>query len=143
MKVVIDTSVLFQALYSSTGASHAILKMVRDGRLEMVISTSVFKEYCDVLLRPKNLKMFELSENDVCSILDFIALVSVKIDIDFLLRPNLQDENDNMFMELAFASDSRFLITKNIRDFVNNAELKFDGIQIITPADFMKMVNHR
>lgn len=143
MKVVIDTSVLFQALYSSTGASHAILKMVRDGRLEMVISTSVFKEYCDVLLRPKNLKMFELSENDVCSILDFIALVSVKVDIDFLLRPNLQDENDNMFMELAFASDSRFLITKNIRDFVNNAELKFDGIQIITPADFMKMVNHR
>lgn len=143
MKVVIDTSVLFQALYSSTGASHAILKMVRDGRLEMVISTSVFKEYCDVLLRPKNLKMFELSENDVCSILDFIALVSVKIDIDFLLRPNLQDENDNMFMELAFASDSRFLITKNIRDFVNNAELKLDGIQIITPADFMKMVNHR
>lgn len=143
MKVVIDTSVLFQALYSSTGASHAILKMVRDGRLEMVISTSVFKEYCDVLLRPKNLKMFELSENDVCSILDFIALVSVKVDIDFLLRPSLQDENDNMFMELAFASDSRFLITKNIRDFVNNAELKFDGIQVITPADFMKMVNHR
>ncbi len=70
--------------------------------------------------------------------MDFIALVGVKTDIRFLLRPNLRDENDNMFMELAFASDSRYIVTKNIRDFTYRPELRLDEIQIITSADFMK-----
>jgi predicted nucleic acid-binding protein len=80
-----------------------------------------------------------LEKEDIYKILDFIAFVGIKTDIRFLLRPNLRDENDNIFMELAFASDSRFLITKNVRDFTYKPELKLDEIQIVTPAEFMDM----
>lgn len=139
MQVVIDTSVLYQAIYSNSGASHAILKLIRTGNLKMALSIPVFEEYCDVLKREKSLEQFELETNDIEKILDFIAFVGVKTDIRFLLRPNLRDENDNIFMELAFASDSKFLITKNIRDFTYNTELKLDEIQIVTPAEFMEI----
>lgn len=138
MKVVIDTSVLYQAMYSDSGASHAILKLVRTGELKLALSIPVFEEYCDVLLREGSLQQFELIYEDVQKVLDFIAFIGVKTDIRFLLRPNLRDENDNIFMELAFASDAKFIITKNIRDFTYNPELKLDEIQIVTPAEFME-----
>ena len=140
MRVVLDTCVIFQALYSQSGASHAILQMVRNGDLQMVVSTPVFAEYCDVCLRQKSLDLFGLTAEDVRAVLDFIAYISIKIDIKYLLRPNLQDEGDNLIMELAFASDSRYLITKNVRDFNCNSELHFDGVTVITPADFMQKV---
>jgi len=138
MKVVVDTSVLYQAMYSDSGASHAIFNLIRLGNLKLSLSIPVFEEYCDVLLRKESLKQFELAQEDIKIILDFIALIGVKTDIRFLLRPNLRDENDNIFMELAFASDSRFIITKNVRDFTYMPELKLDEIQIVTPAEFME-----
>ena len=140
MRLVLDTCVIFQALYSKSGASHAILQLVRNGDLEMVVSTPVFDEYCDVCLRKTSLRLFGLTEADVWAVLDFIAYISVKIDIKYLLRPNLKDEGDNLMMELTVASNSRYIVTKNVRDFKYNADLRFDDIAIITPADFMQKV---
>ena len=139
MRVVIDTSVLYQAMDSSLGASHAIFKLLRAGTIQLALSVPVFEEYSDVLLRSNSLKQFELNKEDIFKILDFIALIGIKTDIRFLLRPNLRDENDNIFIELAFASDSRFLITKNVRDFTFKPELRLEEIQIVTPAEFMEM----
>jgi len=51
------------------------------------------------------------------TVLEFIALVSELFVMNYLGRPNLKDEKDNIFAELAFNSGSRYLITKNIKDF--------------------------
>jgi putative PIN family toxin of toxin-antitoxin system len=139
MKVVLDTSVLYQALYSSLGASYAILQLVRTDDIKLALSIPVFEEYCDVLLRDTSLRAFGLSQEDVQHFLDFIALIGVKTDIRYLLRPNLRDENDNIFLELAFASGSQYVITKNIRDFTYRPELKFEEIDILTPSAFMEL----
>jgi putative PIN family toxin of toxin-antitoxin system len=138
MKAVLDTSILFQALYSSNGASHELLRRIRKGDLQIPVSIPVFSEYCDVLLRQNSLDQFKLTKTEVQHVLDFIALVGIKTDIRFLLRPNLRDENDNIFMELAFASNSSFIITRNVRDFIHRPELKFDEIQIRTPTEFLQ-----
>lgn len=105
--------------------------------MQLTLSVPVFEEYCDVLLRPASLKQFGISKDDVQAVLDFIAFVGLKTDIRFLLRPNLKDENDNIFIELAFASDAKYIITRNIRDFTKNNDLKFEEIEIITPTDFI------
>ena len=106
----------------------------------MVVSTPVFAEYCDVCLRKKSLQLFGLTEADVWAVLDFIAYISTKIDIAYLLRPNLQDEGDNLMLELAFASNARYIITKNVHDFTCNNDLRFAEVTVITPADFMATV---
>jgi putative PIN family toxin of toxin-antitoxin system len=138
MKVILDTSILFQALYSSNGASHELLRRIRIGDLQIPISIPVFSEYCDVLLGQNSLDQFKLTKTEVQHVLDFIALAGTKTDIRFLLRPNLRDENDNIFMELACASNTSFIITRNVRDFIHRPELKFDEIQICTPAEFLQ-----
>ena len=40
------------------------------------------------------------------------------------MRPNLRDENDNAFVDLAFASGSAYLITQNVRDFTVGADIE-------------------
>ena len=43
-----------------------------------------------------------------------------------------------VYFECAFASNSDYLITSNIKDF-RNAELKGFGFKVITPGDFYKL----
>ncbi|PKA10411.1 putative toxin-antitoxin system toxin component, PIN family [Leptospira meyeri] len=138
MRVTIDTNVIYQALRDNRGASHFILNLVENKRIELALSTPVFTEYSDVLLRDKSLSDLALSKKDANLVLDFLAFVATPFSINYLLRPNLSDENDNIFVELAFASNSRFLITSNVKDFNLKNDLKFDSFKVITPTDFAK-----
>ncbi len=58
--------------------------------------------------------------------------------IYYLFRPNLKDEKDNMVIELAIVSQSRYLVTSNTRDF-QNYELMFDQLNVVAPSEFVKI----
>ena len=137
MIVTIDTSVLYQALYSSSGASHAIVRLIRSGEIRLSLSVAVYSEYQDVLTRPEKRTELGLSVDEVQTVLDFIAFIGVPSPVHFRMRPNLRDENDNAFVELAFASGSACLITQNIRDFTVHADLNLGQLAVVTPAQFM------
>ncbi len=138
MLVVLDTNVLFQSLYSSEGASHYILGLVRHQKIKLAISLKVFAEYEDVLKRKKSLKSFGLDLDDIERVLSLIAYIGRPFDTHFLFRPNLKDESDNIFVELAVASGAKFVVTNNIRDFTNNSQLRFPDFLVVTPSEFVK-----
>ena len=138
MMIVMDTNVLYQALRSKSGASNFLLRLIREKKVNIAISIPVFKEYEDVLKRNESLDDLDLTIDDVNSVLEFLAFVGKPFDTYFLWRPNLKDENDNIFVELAVASNSQFLITSNVRDFTKNNELRFDDFQIVMPSEFIK-----
>ena len=138
MRIVLDTNVLYQALRNQTGASYYILQLIRAYQLELALSIPVYLEYRAVLLRQQTLQDLGLSHNEIESILQFIAYIGKPFDIHFLMRPNLRDESDNMFVELAFASNSRFIITNNISHFTKNVELIFNRFKVLTPAQFVR-----
>jgi putative PIN family toxin of toxin-antitoxin system len=138
MLVVVDTSVLFQSLYSTQGASHFILSLVRLQKIKLAVSLKVFAEYEEVLKRKKSLGLSGLSMEDIENILTFLAYIGRPFDTHFLFRPNLRDESDNIFVELAVASGAKFAITNNIRDFSDNPQLRFPDFQIVTPSEFVK-----
>ena len=137
--VTVDTNVLFQALYSSSGASNAIFRLIRAGEVRLALSVPVYGEYQDVLSRPAVRKDIGLTQSEVLAVLQFIAFVGTPVPVHFQMRPNLRDEGDNMFVELAYASGSAHLITKNTRDFMVNADLNLGQLSIVTPAEFMRM----
>ena len=139
MKVTLDMNVLYQALRGRTGASHFILTLIRNEDVGLAISVPVFLEYSDVLHRQKSLLDLDLSRDDVEAVLRFISLIGDSFSISFSMRPNLTDEADNMYVELAFSSNSEYLITSNISDFSQGTELIFDSFQVITPSDFVSM----
>ena len=138
MIVTIDTNVIFSALYSKTGASHKILNLVLDEKVKLAVSTQTYFEYYDVLTRKKSLEQLNLTISEVEDFLDLLALLSQRHSIYFLLRPNLQDEKDNIFVECAFASSSEYLITSNIKDF-KNSELKNMEYKAVTPGQFYQI----
>lgn len=139
MLVILDTNVVFQALYSLEGASHFIMSLVRSQKIKLALSMKVFAEYEAVLKRKKNLKLLELTETDIGDVLTFLAFVARPFETYFLFRPNLKDEDDNIFVELALASNAKFLITSNSKDFKRNTQLKFGDFGVVTPAEFVKM----
>jgi putative PIN family toxin of toxin-antitoxin system len=139
MLVILDANVVFQALYSQEGASYFILGLVRSQKIKLALSMKVFAEYESVLKRKKNLKLMELAVEDVENVLTFLAFMGRPFDTYFLFRPNPKDEDDNIFVELALASNARFLITSNTKDFKRNAQLKFMDFEVATPAEFVKM----
>ena len=138
MRVTIDTNVFYQALRDNRGASYFILDLIVQRKIELALSTAVFMEYSDVLLREKSGKDLDLSTENINAFLDFIVLVATPFSINYLMRPNLQDENDNLFVDLAFASNSKFLITSNLKDFNSNKNLRFDSFTVISPTEYVK-----
>jgi len=75
--------------------------------------------------------------NRVANKINLFAFISDKLTPSFLFRPNLKDENDNVFIELAVVSHSQYLITNNLKDY-RNSELKFDCFKVLTPSDFLE-----
>ncbi|RXK87593.1 putative toxin-antitoxin system toxin component, PIN family [Chlorobaculum sp. 24CR] len=138
MLITLDTNIMYQALKSSSGASFYILQQVREIRIQIALSVPLFEEYEDVLKREKSLDDLELDVEDIDKFLRFIAWVGKPYKSYFLFRPNLKDEKDNMVVELAIASQSDYLVTSNVKDF-DNAELRFDQLKVVTPAEFVKL----
>ena len=135
MVVTIDTNILIAALLSKNGASHQILKLIIAEKLKLALSTNVLLEYDDVTKRDEILKKSKFNREQVEDVLDLLALLAHKHEIYFRLRPNLTDEKDNLFVECAFASNSEYLVTSNIRDF-KKGELKGFGFTVVTPKQF-------
>ncbi len=138
MKVVLDTNVLYQALRAESGASRAILELIFDQKIKLSISTPVFKEYEEVLKRETSKKDLDLKDKDIKKILNFIAYIGYPQTIYYSFRPNLRDEDDNHFVELAIASNADYLVTSNVRDYQVDNNLQFEDLKVVTPSGFMK-----
>ncbi len=138
MIITIDTNVLFAGLYSSAGASHKILNLIISEKIHLAITVPVYFEYYDVLTKKENLIKFGLSKEQILDVLDLLTLLSKKHKIYYLLRPNLIDESDNIFIECAFASSSDYIITNNVKHF-KTAQLKGFKFEITTPKNFYNL----
>jgi putative PIN family toxin of toxin-antitoxin system len=135
MIITMDTNVLFAALNSRRGASHAILTLVLNERITLALTSSVYFEYEAVLTRSSTLEQLTLTREQITSVLDLLVLLARKHEVYFLLRPNLRDETDNIFWECAFTSGSDYLITANVRDF-QEGELAGFPFPVVTPREF-------
>ena len=133
--MTLDTNVVLASLLSRNGASHLIVQSILEEKLNIALTTSVALEYDDVLKRQEILEKLDLTRSHIEDVIDLFVLLAEKHAIYYRLRPNLLDENDNLFVECAFASNSQFLVTSNVKDF-RRSELKSYPFIVITPGDF-------
>ena len=132
INVVIDTNVLIAALKSRRGAAHKLLLNLPKGRYRPCVSVPLFVEYESVAKRAGLVSGLENTEID--AILDFVLSKSSIREIFFLWRPYLRDAKDDMALEVAVESQSRYIITFNKRDFKGVERF---GIETVTPQEFM------
>ncbi|SDN61703.1 putative toxin-antitoxin system toxin component, PIN family [Desulfonauticus submarinus] len=107
--IVIDTNVLFAALYSRRGASFKLLSLIGEGYFEIALSVPLFIEYKSIIER--NRSKIKLSEEKIDDILNYLCLVSKHYEIYYLWRPVLKDPQDDMILELAVRAQCKYIVT--------------------------------
>nr|WP_315226033.1 putative toxin-antitoxin system toxin component, PIN family [uncultured Limnohabitans sp.] len=142
MNFVLDTNILVAAVRSPTGASSEILRRVLKRQVCALCSVPLFLEYEAVLLRSEHLAAAGAQARDVVNLLDVLAGVLTRVEIQFLWRPQLRDPNDDLVLELAVngqgLGDAVSIITSNQKDFCPQAD-KF-GVAVVTPRQFFQGV---
>jgi putative PIN family toxin of toxin-antitoxin system len=129
---VIDTNVLYAGLYSATGASHRILRLIEQGRIVPFLSVTLVFEYEEILTR--NQKVLALTGQDIDDVLDALCVRGECRRVHFLWRPQLSDPKDDHILELAVAAGGADIVTHNVKDFARASTF---GVRIITPKELL------
>lgn len=131
-RVVIDTNILYAGLYSSSGASFQLLRLVRSGLVTPCISVTLAMEYEAVL--SSRLEELDLTQEQLSGFLGFFVALSERIKIFYLWRPGLRDPGDDMVLETAVAAGADYIVTHNTKDFTGAERF---GIKAVTPGWFI------
>ncbi len=75
-----------------------------------------------------------LTGEEINAILDYILSKSSIREIFYLWRPYLKDPKDDLVLEVAVESQSKYIITFNKKDFKGIEKF---GIKALTPQEFM------
>ena len=142
MRYLLDTCLLVSALRSRHGASNQLLRLLFEGKLPVVIHYKLLAEYRAVLARMAHAGDLPFTPPQLERFLGAVVAVAEEVEVRYLLRPNLRDENDNFVFEIAFAASPCTIVTHNIRDFAK-PELVWRGVEVKTPQRVLQEVrNH-
>ena len=136
LKIVIDTSVFISALISSNGASRELLRQCLLLKYQPLMGNALFCEYEQVINRDEVLRSCPLSIEEIQTLLASFMSVCEWTRIYYLWRPNLKDEADNDFIELAIAGNAKIIATYNIKDF-KKTQLIFPELLIRKPGEII------
>ena len=130
--VVIDTNVLIAALKSKRGCSHKLLLSLAEDLYIPNVSVPLFVEYESVARKEGMLA--HLSAGDIEAILDYVLSKSNLREIFYLWRPFLKDPKDDLVLEVAVESQSKYIITVSKKDFKGIGKF---GVEVLTPREFL------
>ncbi|MHB8679392.1 MAG: putative toxin-antitoxin system toxin component, PIN family [Rudaea sp.] len=131
-----DTNVIVAAFRSRRGASNRLLRLVAGGAVVPLLTTALFLEYEDVLMRAEHRLAAGLGEIDVQRVLAALASAAEPVEVHFRWRPQLRDPADELVLEAAVNGQADALITHNIRDFAASA--KRFKLRVATPGDYLE-----
>ena len=139
LRVVIDTNVIISGSFWK-GISCKIIETI-DGKYLIIVSSPILEEYKeiifseDIMERTEHFK--EPRENIISKLLQKSLIVTPKETIKVIEN----DPDDNKFLEAAVAGNADYLITKDEKHILPLKE--FRGIKIVTPEEFLTIMNER
>ncbi len=136
MNIVLDTSVLVAAMRSQRGASQQLLRCLPSPQFTPALSVALYMEWQAMLTRPEHLPP-GMDAQRMLGFLRYLASIAHLQDVHYLWRPFLRDPDDDMVLECAVASGSRYIVTHNVKDFRRTDGL---GVKAVTPADFLQLL---
>ena len=134
-----DTDAIVAAMRSPSGASAAIIRKARQGKVTLLLSVSLAMEYEAVCVKPEHQLTAGLSEQEVRIFVAAVIAIAEAVKIHYLWRPQLRDPSDEMVLETAVNGRANLLITFNVRDY-GTAPARF-GIEVMTPREAVERIN--
>ena len=130
-RFVFDTNVIVSAvLFDNSVPSQAFIRALNHGSI--LISGSLIRELDDVLNRDKFDRYVSREERD--GFLESLIRESDLIEITESVQV-CRDPKDDRILELAISGNAELIITGDADLLVLNP---FRGVQILTPAEFLK-----
>ena len=124
-------------LGKEAATARQVIELALQDKITPLMADTLFNEYLDVISRDEVMQKCPFDEDERMEFLSAFLACCQWCKIYFGWRPNLQDEGDNHLIELAVAGGAKYIVTTNVRDF-KNGELLFDGLNIVTPQQFIK-----
>jgi len=118
---------------SPTGASAAILRAARDGKVTLLVSLPLAIEYEAVCSKPEHYMMAGLTAAQTEIFVTTIMALAEPIETHFLWRPKLRDPDDEMVLETAVNGAADAIVTFNLRGF-GQTPREF-GVDVWLPRD--------
>ncbi len=135
LRAVMDTNVLVAGLRSRSGASHELLRLLRQRRWTLVLSNTVASEYHEILHR--ELAAFSLTHSEVDEYLDVLCALAEQRILTTAWQPAAADPDDEALVQLAREAGVLYLVTHNVRDV--SAAGRF-GVNVVRPAEFLNLI---
>jgi putative PIN family toxin of toxin-antitoxin system len=132
-RVVLDTNVLISAVLFN-GPPRAILDLVIGGSLYCSLSLAILDELRDVLERPK----FRFSPEQAFQVIEELHAVCDIVNPAIRVNVVTADPNDNIILECALESKADIIVSGDQHLL---AVIEFRGIRIVSPADYLKLIN--
>jgi putative PIN family toxin of toxin-antitoxin system len=137
-RIVIDTNILVSAILTPEGNPAKILKLVLEGKLNLIISPAILEETRQVFNYPKLAKLMEknnITRQEVYGFLDKMSRVALITPGKLEINAIPEDPADNKIIACALEEDADFIISGDH----HLTDLKiFQGIKIVGPAAFLK-----
>jgi putative PIN family toxin of toxin-antitoxin system len=133
VRAVLDTDVVVAAMRSPAGASAAILRAARRGKLTVLLSVALALEYEAVCRQAEHRLASGLTDQEAETFVTAVIAMAEPVKIHFLWRPQLRDAGDEMVLETAVNGGADALITFNVRDY-GEVPSRF-GIELLLPRE--------
>jgi predicted nucleic acid-binding protein len=138
MRIFLDANVLFSGLYSNKGAPSAIIARFTASEFEIIISEQVLQEVIAAFNEksPATLALLDLLLNDLPP-----EIVPDPNPLSVLKWKGCLSLDDAVIMAAAEFAQPDFFITGD-KHFLRNPTLSaMAGIRIVTPAQFLEILN--
>ena len=138
LRAVMDTNVLVAGLRSRSGASHELIRLLRQGRWTLVLSNTVASEYHEILHR--EVLAVHLTHAEVDEYLDALCALAEQCVLITEWQPAAADPNDEPLVQLAREAEVWYLVTHNVRDVAAAEQF---GVRVVRPAQFLDLIRQK
>jgi putative PIN family toxin of toxin-antitoxin system len=139
MRAVIDTNILVRAVIKPTGTVGPVLLRLRQGDYTLLYAQPLLEELIDVLNRPRIREKYQLTNQDIQTIVSLILLRGEAVVPQERIIA-CRDPKDDKFLEVAVTGKADVIVSGDQDLLVLHP---FGGISIILPATFLQMLDQR
>jgi putative PIN family toxin of toxin-antitoxin system len=133
VKCVLDTNVIVAAMRSPAGASTALLRAARQGKLALIANVALALEYEATCVLPEHRLAAGINRREVGIFVDALLAMVEPVETYFLWRPQLRDPTDEFVLDAAVNGQADAIVTFNRKDF-GAVPARF-GIELLLPAE--------
>jgi len=140
IRIVIDTNILVSAILTAEGNPAKILKLVLQGKLNLIISPAILEEIRQVLRYPKLVKLMKknmITLEEVYTFFDKMSKIAVITPGKLDIKAIPDDPSDDMVLSCAVEGEADFIISGD--HHLTDLRI-FQGIKIVDPAAFLKII---